>query len=103
MAGEIGLRLGVFLGLFALFALAEALWPRRPLHLPRPARWRTNLAITLLDAVMLRATAVLIPALAIGAAVDAQAGGCSTLWARLSGWRRCLRCCCLILRFGCSI
>ena len=64
-------RLGVFVGLFALFATLEALAPRRARSQPRSARWFTNLSIVVLDTLALRALAIALPLLAIGAAVDA--------------------------------
>jgi sterol desaturase/sphingolipid hydroxylase (fatty acid hydroxylase superfamily) len=68
-------RGGVFLTLFALFAGLEALLPRRPRALCRTRRWSTNLAITVLNTVALRGLALLLPLLAIGAAIDAEAQG----------------------------
>lgn len=64
-------RLGVFVGLFALFATLEALAPRRTRSQPRNARWFTNLSIVVLDTLALRALAIALPLLAVGAAVDA--------------------------------
>ena len=64
-------RLGVFVGLFALFATLEALAPRRASSQPRNARWFTNLSIVVLDTLALRALAIALPLLAVGAAVDA--------------------------------
>ena len=64
-------RLGVFVGLFVLFATLEALAPRRARSQPRSARWFTNLSIVVLDTLALRALAIALPLLAIGAAVDA--------------------------------
>lgn len=64
-------RLGVFVGLFALFATLEALAPRRARSQPRNARWFTNLSIVVLDTLALRALAIALPLLAVGAAVDA--------------------------------
>lgn len=64
-------RLGVFVGLFALFATLEALAPRRARSQPRSARWFTNLSIVVLDTLALRALAIALPLLAVGAAVDA--------------------------------
>ena len=64
-------RLGVFAGLFALFATLEALAPRRARSQPRGARWFTNLSIVILDTLALRALAIALPLLAVGAAVDA--------------------------------
>jgi sterol desaturase/sphingolipid hydroxylase (fatty acid hydroxylase superfamily) len=65
------LRLVIFLILFAAFALLERVSPRRvPLH-ARGHRWATNGAIMVLGAVLLRGLAVLLPLLAVGAALDA--------------------------------
>lgn len=76
---ETTLRLTVFLGLFALFAALEALAPRRARTYPRHRRWITNLAITALNTIALRALALALPALAIGAAWDAGAQGWGVL------------------------
>ena len=84
MEQEILWRGGVFLGLFALFAGLEALVPRRKRRLSRGRRWPTNLAITLLNTLALRGLAVVLPLLAIGAALDAGAQGWG-LFNRL-GW-----------------
>jgi sterol desaturase/sphingolipid hydroxylase (fatty acid hydroxylase superfamily) len=75
MHNEILIRLGLFIGLFVLFASAEALAPRRPRAQTRGRRWATNLAITLLDSLMLRAMAIFLPLLAVGAALDAERMG----------------------------
>ncbi|MBM3614202.1 MAG: sterol desaturase family protein [Alphaproteobacteria bacterium] len=64
-------RLGVFAGLFAFFATLEALAPRRARSQPRGARWFTNLSIMILDTLALRALAIALPLLAVGAALDA--------------------------------
>jgi sterol desaturase/sphingolipid hydroxylase (fatty acid hydroxylase superfamily) len=84
MEHELLWRGGVFLGLFALFAGLEAIAPRRPRTFARSRRWPTNLAITVLNTVALRGLAVLLPLLAIGAALDAGAQG----WGLLNrvGW-----------------
>jgi len=79
MAFEAILRLGVFLGLFALFAALEAYAPRRPRKLPRQRRWFTNLALVVIDSLALRALALGLPLLAIGAAMDAQGLGIGLL------------------------
>lgn len=71
MPNELILRLGVFLGLFALFATLEALAPRRARNQPRSTRWFANLSLVVLDALALRALAIALPLLAVGAAVDA--------------------------------
>ena len=71
MAHELALRLSVFLGLVALFAVWERLTPRRHLALPRAGRWMTNGAMAVLDTLTLRLMALVLPVLAVGAAVDA--------------------------------
>lgn len=75
MENEIVARLGTFLGLFAIFAAAEALAPRRQRTQARARRWITNWSITILNTVTLRAMALALPLLAVGAALDASAQG----------------------------
>ena len=75
MENELILRLGFFLGLFSLFALAETLAPRRARVQPRGHRWLTNWSITVLNTLTLRALAVGLPLLAVGAALDAAQNG----------------------------
>ncbi len=75
MDNETIIRLGVFVVLFAIFAGAEALAPRRPRNCHRSRRWLTNLSITVLNTVMLRALAIGFPLLAVGAAIDASQNG----------------------------
>jgi sterol desaturase/sphingolipid hydroxylase (fatty acid hydroxylase superfamily) len=84
MENEAIIRLSVFLGLFALFALAETLAPRRLRRAPRGRRWLTNWGISLLNTVLLRLMAFGLPLLAVGAAIDASANGWG-LFNRL-GW-----------------
>lgn len=68
-------RLTAFLGLFVVFAAAEALAPRRGRVQPRAGRWVTNWSITIFNAIMLRLMAWGMPLLAVGAALDAAATG----------------------------
>ncbi len=75
MSFELILRLSVFLGLLALFAALEALLPRRGRVQPRRGRWITNLGMVAIDTLVLRGLALLMPALAIGAALDAWQNG----------------------------
>ena len=82
MDHEALIRLVVFLGLFALFAVIEAKAPRRARTQPRQTRWVTNWAIVILDTLTLRLMAVALPFLAVGAAVDAHANG----WGLLNHW-----------------
>lgn len=75
MANETLIRLGVFLGLFLLLAGIEVLAPRRQLHRPRRSRWMTNWALVVIDTLTLRAMAIFLPLLAVGAAYDAAENG----------------------------
>jgi sterol desaturase/sphingolipid hydroxylase (fatty acid hydroxylase superfamily) len=75
MEHELLWRGGAFLTLFALFAGLEAVAPRLPRALTRRRRWPTNLAMTVLNTVALRGLAILVPLLAVGAALDAEAQG----------------------------
>ena len=80
MENEAILRLTVFLGLFALFAAAEAWRPRRVRTQTRAARWTTNWLITAVNTLTLqllsRGLVVIgLPVLAVGAAMDAAAQG----------------------------
>ena len=75
MPNELLWRLGTFMTLFALFAALEAWAPRRPRSQPKTRRWATNLAMTVLNTLALRGLAILLPLLAIGAALDAEAMG----------------------------
>ncbi|MCM0019384.1 MAG: sterol desaturase family protein, partial [Tagaea sp.] len=73
MSGEAILRLGVFLGVLAAAALWEAWRPARPRKFTRAWRWSNNLALVVLDSLLVR---LLLPGIAIGAA----------LWAQTQGW-----------------
>ncbi len=75
MEHETTLRLAVFLGLFALLALAETLLPRRPRRHRTSRRWMTNWGLVLIDTLTLRLMAIALPLLAVGAALDAQSKG----------------------------
>ncbi len=75
MENEAIIRLSIFIGLFALLATLEAIAPRRERRQPRSRRWVTNWGITLLNTLALRALAIALPFLAVGAAIDAQAQG----------------------------
>jgi sterol desaturase/sphingolipid hydroxylase (fatty acid hydroxylase superfamily) len=71
-AAEPQLRLGVFLGVLAIMALWELLAPRRRRDIPRVIRWSNNLALVVVDTIVLRLT---FPILAVGLAVMAQERG----------------------------
>ncbi len=66
------IRLGFFLGVFALVAVFETLAPRRARTLPRTARWPHNIAVVAVNTVLLR---VVFPTAAIGVALVAEARG----------------------------
>jgi sterol desaturase/sphingolipid hydroxylase (fatty acid hydroxylase superfamily) len=83
LALENPLRLSVFVGLLALLALAERLWPLR--GDARPA-WRqaTNLALMLVGTVLVR---IVFPVLAVGFAAAIAAQGIGLLpWLGIDGW-----------------
>lgn len=71
LQNEPGLRLGVFLGLFAALAWLEWRYPRRR-ETARRGRWLTNITLLAIDGLVLR---LFFPLLAVGAAVWAQAAG----------------------------
>lgn len=75
MAYELTLRLSVFLGLFVILAALETLLPRRDRQQARQARWFTNISITVIDTLTLRLMALVMPVMAVGAAIDAHAKG----------------------------
>lgn len=75
MEYEVLIRLGSFLVLFIVFAVAETMAPRRARVQPRSGRWFTNLALVVIDSVTLRLLSLLLPLLAVGAAMDATREG----------------------------
>ncbi|UWQ05184.1 sterol desaturase family protein [Aliiroseovarius crassostreae] len=86
MEYEALIRLTAFLGLFALFTGIETLVPRRKRVQTRARRWTTNILIIVIDALTVRAMAVFLPLLAVGAALDAAANGWGLLnWLALPG------------------
>ena len=60
-----GVRLGMFVGVFALMATWEIAAPWRALRESKSIRWTNNLAITVLNSALLR---ILFPAAAVGVA-----------------------------------
>ena len=69
LASELTIRLGFFLGVFAVMALWEVPMPRRRSAVSRWVRWPSNLAIVALNVVLLR---ILIPTTAVGMALIAE-------------------------------
>lgn len=63
---ETALRLTAFLGVFLVMALWEILSPRRALTQPKASRWLNNIALVVLNTLVLR---LLFPAAAVGVAV----------------------------------
>ena len=66
------IRLGAFLGVFALMALWEALAPRRHQAVGRWTRWPSNLGVVVVDTLVVR---VLFPTAAVGMALLAGQRG----------------------------
>lgn len=75
MENEVVVRFGFFLGLFALFAVLETLFPRRARVQKRLQRWFSNWSLTVINSVTLRLVAIVLPLLAVGAALNAAANG----------------------------
>ncbi|MGH1466544.1 MAG: sterol desaturase family protein [Cognatishimia sp.] len=75
MQHEALIRLGIFICLFIALASIEALLPRKERVQPRRKRWVTNWGFTLLNTATLRLMAIVLPALAVGAALDAKVLG----------------------------
>jgi sterol desaturase/sphingolipid hydroxylase (fatty acid hydroxylase superfamily) len=72
MDAAAAIRVGCFLGIFALLALWEVLAPRRRLDTSKTTRWFSNLTITALNPVLVR---LLIPMLPVTFASLAQVRG----------------------------
>jgi len=72
LAHEPAIRLGFFLGVFGLLALAEGVAPRRPLSMSKTVRWTANLGLVVLNTLILR---LLFPLAAVGLAAQASAQG----------------------------
>jgi sterol desaturase/sphingolipid hydroxylase (fatty acid hydroxylase superfamily) len=66
---EATIRLGFFLGIFALMAILETIAPRRARTFSRLTRWPGNLGIVALNTLLIR---VLFPVAAVGLAVVCQ-------------------------------
>ncbi len=72
LVAEPEIRLTAFLGVLAAMALWEIAAPRRHRDFPRVIRWTNNLALVIVDTVILRLT---FPILAVGLAVMAEDRG----------------------------
>ena len=73
---EVPVRLGAFLGIFAAMAAWEVQAPRRALHERKSLRWTNNLALAVLNSILVRA---ILPVAAIGLAGFAAARGMGVL------------------------
>jgi len=72
LENEPAIRLGFFLGVFAVIAAWEVFAPRRALTVSKALRWTSNLSLVVLNTVLLR---LLFPLAAVGlAAFSAQNG-----------------------------
>ena len=72
MSNEVAIRLGFFLGVFALMAVWELIAPRRVLTVSKAVRWANNLGLVFLNSFILR---LLFPAAAVGMAAFASEQG----------------------------
>lgn len=66
------LRLGCFVGVFALVALGETRLPCRPLTIKKRVRWFNNLSLVAINTLVTR---LIFPAAAVGAAALAESKG----------------------------
>ncbi|NQU59912.1 MAG: sterol desaturase family protein [Rhodospirillales bacterium] len=76
LANEQAIRLGIFLGVFALMALWEILSPRRVLTQSKAVRWYSNLGIVAVNTVLAR---MVFPMAPIAVALLAQERGWGVL------------------------
>lgn len=72
LAAEPTIRLAAFLGILVIMTLWEVAAPRRRRDIPRVIRWTNNVALVVLDTVILRLT---FPIVAVGLAVMAEERG----------------------------
>jgi sterol desaturase/sphingolipid hydroxylase (fatty acid hydroxylase superfamily) len=72
LANEPAIRLGFFVGIFAIVALWELAAPRRVLTVSKALRWSSNLGLVVLNTVALR---LLFPLAAVGVAAFASENG----------------------------
>ena len=72
LVAEPTIRLVAFLGILAAMALWEVAAPRRRREIPRVIRWTNNLALVVVDTIILRLS---FPILAVGLALVAEERG----------------------------
>ena len=81
---ETAIRLTVFLGVLIGMAVWEVIVPRRRVEIPRLLRWSNNLALVVLDTLLVR---LAFPVVAVGLAVIAQENGWGLLnQISIPGW-----------------
>lgn len=72
------LRLSIFVSVFVVLAVAEALWPRRAIA-GRARRWSTNIALVAVNTAVMRVLFLIVPALTVLAAVYVEGQGWGAL------------------------
>ena len=72
LSAEPAIRLGAFFGILVAMMAWELAAPRRRREIPRLIRWTNNLALVIVDTVILR---LAFPVLAMGVAIAAEAQG----------------------------
>ncbi|MDO9145762.1 sterol desaturase family protein [Rhodoferax sp.] len=72
LSNEPAIRMGFFVGVFALVALWELVAPQRALTTSKPLRWASNLGLVILNTVLLR---LMFPLAAVGMAAFSAANG----------------------------
>ncbi|MDP3830683.1 MAG: hypothetical protein Q8Q47_05410, partial [Ignavibacteriaceae bacterium] len=72
LSNEPAIRMGFFVGVFALVALWELVAPQRRLTVSKALRWSSNLGLVVLNTVVLR---LMFPLAAVGMAAFSAANG----------------------------
>jgi len=81
---ETAIRLAVFLGVLIGMAVWEVAVPRRRVEIPRLLRWSNNLALVMVDTLLVR---LAFPVVAVGLAVTAEQNGWGLLnQLSMTGW-----------------
>ena len=75
MEQEVLFRIGVFLGLFAVFAILERVAPKVSLNPLVKTLWITHFSTIIIKTIILRLMPLTLPFLAVGAALDAAGLG----------------------------
>ena len=65
-------RIGVFMGVLAILAIAELVIPKQRSEIPRLIRWTNNFGVVVVDALLIR---IVFPVAAVGLALSAQEEG----------------------------